>query len=335
VLELELELELELGSRNALMTENLARRIAEAEARIRPHVRETPVAQSLALSDVVGADVWLKCENLQVTGSFKVRGATNRLLTLPDAARRRGVVAASSGNHGIAVSHAGRASGMAVTVYVPEGASPAKIAAMRRLGASVVLHGTDGLDTEVEARRIAASEGRAYVSPYNDLEVVAGQGTVGVELRRQLEGIDAVVVAVGGGGLISGIAAELKRHDPKVRIIGAQPANSRVMAESVRAGQVVDIPSLPTLSDGTAGGIEADTITFPFCRTLVDEWVEVEEAAIARGMRHAVEVEHMLVEGSAGLAIAALSGTRRPLHGRVVVVLCGANISAARLREVL
>lgn len=317
------------------MTENLVGQIAEAEARIRPHVRETPVVHSPALSDASGAEVWLKCENLQVTGSFKARGATNRLMTLTDEERRRGVVAASSGNHGAGVAHAGSVLGIPVTVYVPDFASPAKVAAMKRLGANVVTFGTDGLDTEVEARRVAKAERRAYVSPYNDLIVVAGQGTVGVELRRQLDGISAVVVAVGGGGLIGGIAAYLKHHDRNVRIVGAQPTNSRVMIESVRAGHVVDIPSLATLSDGTAGGIEADTVTFPLNRDLVDEWIEVPEDDIARAMRHAIEVEHMLIEGSAAVAVAALARSRALLRGRVVVVLCGANVSAARLKQVL
>jgi threonine dehydratase len=309
--------------------------IVAAEARIRPHVRETPLVHSPALSDATGAEIWLKCENLQATGSFKVRGATNALLSLPADARRRGVVAASSGNHGVAVSHAGAALGIPVTIYVPEFASPAKIAAMKRLSATVVTFGTDGLDTEVEARRVANAERRSYVSPYNDMTVVAGQGTVGVELRRQLDGITAVVVAVGGGGLIGGIAAYLKAHDRNVGVIGAQPSNSRVMIESVRAGHVVEIPSLPTLSDGTAGGIEANAITFPLNRELVDEWIEVPEGDIARAMRHSIEVEHMLIEGSAAVAVAALTRAGATLGGKVVVVLCGANVSATRLKEVL
>lgn len=314
---------------------NLVQQIIDAEARIRPHVRETPVVHSPALSDVAGAEVWLKCENLQVTGSFKVRGATNRLLALSPDERRGGVVAASSGNHGVAVAHAGAALGIPVTVYVPEFVSPAKAAAMRRLRATVVTFGTDGLDTELEARRVADTERRTYISPYNDMTVVAGQGTIGAELRRQLDGISTVVVAVGGGGLIGGIAACLKHFDGRLRVVGAQPANSRVMIESVRAGRVVDIPSLPTLSDGTAGGVEPDTVTFPMNRDLVDEWIEIPEDEIARAMRHAIEVEHLLIEGAAAVAVAAVARARRPLSGRVVVVLCGANVSAARLREVL
>lgn len=312
----------------------LVHAIAEAEQRIRPHVRETPVARSLALSEATGADVWLKCENLQVTGSFKVRGATNTVLALPDHDRRRGVIAASSGNHGIAVAHACAALGVPATVYVPEFASAAKVAAMRRLGATVEPFGSDGLDTEVEARRVAVSMGRAYLSPYNDIAVIAGQGTIGIELRRQVDDIQAVVIAVGGGGLIGGMAADVKHHLPNVRVIGAQPSSSRVMMESIRAGRIVDIPSAQTLSDGTAGGVEADSITFPLCRDLVDDWVSVEEPEIAGAMRHAIEVEHMLIEGAAGVAIAALSHLRG-IRGRVVVVLCGANVTTARLRDVL
>lgn len=317
------------------MAETLVDRIAAAEQRIRRHVLETPLVPSPSLSEETGTEVWMKCENLQVTGSFKIRGATNRLLAIPEPARRRGVVAASSGNHGIAISHAGAALGIPVSVYVPGHASPAKTAAMRRLGATVIAFGTDGLDTEEEARRVAEADGRCYVSPYNDLDVVAGQGSIGVELRRQLEGIGVVVVAVGGGGLIGGIAAYLKHHDPKVRIVGAQPANSRVMTASVAAGHVVDIPSLPTLSDGTAGGIEADSVTFPLCRELVDDWVEVPEAEIARAMRHAIEVEHLLIEGSAAVAVAAVARSRAIRGERVVAVLCGANVSADTLRTVL
>lgn len=317
------------------MIEALVGEIAAAEARIRPHVRETLLVPSPALSEATGADVWLKCENLQVTGSFKVRGATNRLLTLPQSTGERGVIAASSGNHGIAVAHAGRALGVPVAVYVPEQVSPVKADAMRRLGATVIRFGTDGLDTELEARRVADSEDLFYVSPYNDLAVVAGQGTIAVELRRQLDRIAVVVVAVGGGGLISGIAADLKHHDPAVRVVGAQPFNSRVMLESIRAGHVVDIPSLPTLSDGTAGGVEAGAVTFPFCRELVDEWVEVPEDEIARAMRHAIEVEHLLIEGAAAVAVAAVHRARPAPRDRVVIVLCGANVSAERLRGVL
>lgn len=308
--------------------------IAAAERQLRPHIRETMLVHSPALSDRAGADVWLKCENLQVTGSFKVRGATNRLMNLRLDAGRRGVVAASSGNHGVAVAHAGRALGIPVTVYVPDFASPVKVAAMERLGATVVRFGTDGLDTELEARKVAAVRNREYISPYNDLLVMAGQGTIGVELRRQLPDLAAVVIAVGGGGLIGGVAAYLKHHQPDVRVIGAQPSNSRVMAESVRAGRMLDLPSEPTLSDGTAGGVEMDSVTFPFCRDLVDEWIDVPEADIAQSMRQTIEEEHMLIEGAAAVAVAVAAGRRTSFTGPVIIILCGANVSADRIRAI-
>lgn len=318
------------------MQGNLIDDIADAERRIRAHVRETPVVLSRALSADTGAEVWLKCENYQLTGSFKLRGALNALLALPQAMRAGGVVAASSGNHGIAVAHAGAVLGVSVTVLVPEGASTAKRTAMQRLGAMVVSFGTDGLDTEIEARRLARESGRPYISPYNDLTVVAGQGTVSVELRRQLAAVDAIVVAVGGGGLIGGIAADYTNVHPGTRIIGAQPERSRVMAASVAAGHVVEMPSERTLSDGTAGGVEHDAVTFALCRDMVDQWVDVGEDAIASAMRHAIDEEHMLIEGSAGVAVAALRALAPMLAGqRVVVVLCGANVSAATLRSVL
>lgn len=310
--------------------------ILAAEERIRGYVRETPLIDSVALSDATGAPVWLKLENLQRTGSFKLRGAMNKLLTLPAAERARGVVAASSGNHGAAVAHAGKALGIPVSVYVPEGASAVKVDAMRRAGAEVVAFGTDGLDTEVRARAVAAESGRAYVSPYNDFDVVAGQGTIGVELRRQAGPLDAVVVAVGGGGLIGGIGADLKAHWPGVRIIGAQPVNSAVMAASVRAGRVLEMASLPTLSDGTAGGVESDSMTFELCRLLVDEWVEVGEEEIAREMRYCLEVEHLLIEGAAAVAVAALRFHGASFRGQdVAVVICGGNVSGEKLLSAL
>jgi threonine dehydratase len=318
------------------MSDDLGAEIVAAADRIRPHVLETPLVPSLALSEAVGARVWLKCENQQLTGSFKLRGATNCLMKLDPAARARGVVAASSGNHGIAVSWAGRALGIPVTVFVPEGASPVKVASMRRLGAEVRAFGTDGLDTEIEARRVAVEDEQPYVSPYNDPTVVAGQGTVAVELRKQLPDVNVVIVAVGGGGLIGGMAIDLKAHLPHVRIIGAVPFNSPVMAASVHAGHIVEMPTKPTLSDGTSGGIEAGSITFEPCRDLVDEWVEVPEDEIARAMHHCIEQEHMLIEGSAGVPAAAAWQVAESLRGQTVaIVLCGANVSAERLRAVL
>ena len=229
--------------------------------------------------------MYLKLENLQYTGSFKLRGAMNKLLSLAPEQCLRGVVAASSGNHGAAVAYGCRALGVSGTVFVPEHASPTKLEAMRRYGIEVRQHGDDSLLSELEARRYADEHGLAYLSPYNDLDVVAGQGTIGVEIVEQLPGVEVVFVSVGGGGLISGIAAVLKAHNPAIHVVGCLPENSPVMAVSVERGAIIDMPSLPTLSDGTAGGIEEGAVTFALCQALVDEYVLVSEAEIAAAMR--------------------------------------------------
>jgi threonine dehydratase len=311
--------------------------VQEADKRLAGQVRETPLVESLALSSQVGGDVWLKLENLQHTGSFKFRGALHRIMRLTEAERHSGVVAASSGNHGAAVALACQRIGVRCTVYVPGHASSVKIDAMQGTGAVVELHGIDGVDTEVHARQVAEQSGRPYLSPYNDWDVIAGQGTVAAELRRQSGGerFDVVVVAVGGGGLIGGIAADLKAHWPGVRVIGALPSRSPVMAESIRQGRIVEIESGATLSDGTAGGIEPGAVTFELCRALVDEWVLVDEGEIAAAMRHALTVEHLLIEGAAGVAIAgALRLSTTLQQRRVAIVLCGGNVSLQTLRWV-
>jgi threonine dehydratase len=310
--------------------------VIAAYARLHGVVRETPCIAASSLGAPDGGAVHLKLESLQHTGSFKARGAANRVLGLTADERRAGVVAASSGNHGAGVAWACRAAGTPALIFVPETASPVKVDAIRRLGAEVRPFGTDGLDTELHAREVADTRGMTYVSPYNDREIVAGQGTVAVEVAAQLPQLDAIYVAVGGGGLIGGIAAHLKGVMPNIRVIGAVPGNSPVMAASVRAGRIVDMESLPTLSDGTAGGVEHDAVTFSLCRDLVDEWVEVSEAEIAAAMRVCIEREHLLVEGAAGVAVAAyVRSAARRVGEQACVVICGANVSAVTLERVL
>jgi threonine dehydratase len=310
--------------------------VEAADVRIRPYVRETPLDRAPALSQAWGAEVYLKLENTQITGSFKLRGAVNRILTTPMSQRVLGVVAASTGNHGVAVAHAAQVLRVPGTVFVPDGAPAHKLAAIRARGAEVVVHGRDSLDAEREARRYAQERGLVYLSPYNDPQVIAGQGTIAAELVRQIERTDVVVVAVGGGGLVSGIAGYLKGTRRDVTVIGCSPSASRVMYESVRAGLVLDLPSEPTFSDGTAGGIEPDAITFPLCRTLVDEWVLVSEEEIAAAVRLALDHEHQLVEGAAGVALATAGklASRFP-GGNLVIVVCGGNIGVETLRRIL
>jgi threonine dehydratase len=175
-----------------------------------------------------------------------------------------------------------------------------------------------------------------YLSPYNDPQVVGGQGTIAVELARQLERTDAVLVSLGGGGLISGIAGYLKSVRPNVHVVGCSPENSQVMIQSIEAGKIMDLPSLPTLSDGTAGGVEPGSITFDLCRNLVDEFVTVTEDEIAKSLREYMSIHHMMIEGSAAVAIAAFEKLRAGLTGKnVVIVLCGANISLETLKQIL
>jgi threonine dehydratase len=315
---------------------DLITEILQAERRVRPHVLETGLEPSPALAERTGCNVFLKLENLQRTGSFKFRGAMNKVLSLTDAERERGIVTASSGNHGAAVALGLGTIGARGTVFVPEAASPTKVDAIRRFGAEVRHFGNDGVETEMHAREHARANGLTFISPYNDLQVVAGQGTIGVELARQIEPIDAVFVAVGGGGLISGVGGFLKSIAPTTRIIGCSPENSAVMAESVRAGRILDLESKPTLSDGTAGGIEPEAITFDLCRTLVDDFVEVSEDEIRDAMRGFMETHHMMIEGAAGVALATLMKTADQFQGgNVVVVLCGANIGLEVLKSVL
>jgi threonine dehydratase len=307
-----------------------------AEKRIRRYVVETPVERSPALSELTGAQVYVKLENLQHTGSFKVRGALNKLLSLGEEERVAGVVAASTGNHGAAVAYGLAALAIPGIIFVPESASEAKVANIRRLGADLRFHGIDGGDTEIFARAYAGAHGMTYISPYNDWDVVAGQGTIGIEIARQLPSVNAIVSSLGGGGMIGGVAGYIKALRPNVRIVAASPRNSKAMIESVKAGRIVETEHLPTLSDGTAGGVEPGAITLELCRTLVDEYIDVTEAEIKHAMRLFIETHHMLIEGAAGVAVAALLQAKERFAAKTVaVIICGANIGASRLKEAL
>jgi threonine dehydratase len=325
---------------NSQAVQDLAVAADRAAARIGDLVRKTPLDFSAQFSAETGANVYFKLENLQYTGSFKLRGASNKLMTLSSQQRSAGCVAASSGNHGAAVAYAMQKAQVTGVIFVPEQTSSTKVQAIRSYGGDVRYHGSDGLDTELHARAFAEQHGMVYLSPYNDIDVVAGQGSCGVELCEQLSHIDDVFIAVGGGGLISGVGSVLKRQAADTRIIGCQPGASPVMARSVEAGHIVDMPSEATLSDGTAGGIETDAVTFALCREIVDEFVCVGEAEIATAMCQYMDAEHQLIEGAAAVAVAAFLAEIR-LHKaefadrNVVILICGANISRETLQKVI
>ena len=309
--------------------------ILQAAQRIRPFIRETPLLRSAWLSRESGCEVYLKLENLQHTGSFKLRGAFNKLLSLTPAQRERGVITASSGNHGAALAYALQAMNANGTIYVPTDASLAKIAAIRAFGQEVQFYGDDCVETEAFARRQAERHGMIYISPYNDPQIIGGQGTIAVELAKQLDHIDAVFATLGGGGLLSGIGLYLKTVFPRMRLAGCSPANSAVMLDSLRAGKILDLPSQPTLSDGSAGGVEAGAITFDICRKVLDDPVKVNEDAIAQAMRDIFTHEHLLIEGAAGAAVAGFRERQKDYRGQnVVIILCGANLAPDTLKSI-
>ncbi len=304
-----------------------AQDIIEAESRIRPLARQTPVDQSLHLSRLGEANVYLKLEHLQRTGSFKLRGAANKILSLDEEELRRGVIAASTGNHGMGVCYAARHAGTRATIYLPGDVSARKLAMIEQLGGVPVLYGKDCLEAEYGAREAAGRSNQIFISPYNDPQVIAGQGTIGIELARQLDRIDAVFAAVGGGGLIAGIATYLKSVNSHTRVIGCWPETSRALYECLRAGMIVEVPEEPTISESTAGGVEEGAITLPLCQQLIDDCVLVSEEEIRRAMRLIFDEERWIIEGAAGVSVAGYLKERKKYAGRnVAIILCGRNI---------
>ncbi len=313
----------------------LRERIELAETRIRPYARVTALepAPSLYTPDT---SVYLKLECLQRTRSFKLRGAVNKLLALSEEERSRGVITAPTGNHGLAVAYGLQKLGTPGKIVLPETAAAKKIALLEAFDVDLQFHGQDSAEAERFARAQAAQAGLAFISPYNDIDVVSGQGTIGIELMQQLPDIDSVFVPVGGGGLIGGIASYLKSVKPAVEIYGCLPEQSPVMHECIEAGHIVEGTVLPTLSDGTAGGVEEDAITFELCRDYVDTWIRVSEEEIQAGMRWVFENHGLVVEGAAGVGIASFRkcvATRKT--GNTAIVLCGGNVDIEAFKKLV
>ncbi|ARP83529.1 serine/threonine dehydratase [Bordetella genomosp. 8] len=316
--------------------QDLSAAIMAAHAAIRPHVPFSPLERSGALSAALDCDVRLKCDHLLPIGAFKVRGATNKISVLGEAARKTGVVTASTGNHGMAAAWAGARAGVPVTVYVPATAVRGKLDAIERLGARLVIVDAPPIEAERQARRYGAEHGIPYISPYNDFHIIAGQGTIGVEIAEQAgaDVLDAVFVCVGGGGLVSGLGTAIKHLSPRTRVVGVWPENSQCMLRALEAGRIVDVEEQPTLSDATAGAVEEGSITFPICQQVIDDRVTVSETEIAKAMRAVAETDHWMVEGAAGVALAGLMQRKDEWRGKkVAVVLCGRNISVEKFVE--
>ncbi len=323
-------------SQNSLKHLDIKKEVLEAERRIRKYIRVTPVEYSPYFSQIGDCSVFLKLENIQLSGSFKLRGVMNKLLSLTKRQRGTGLVTASTGNHGAAFAYGLKKLGLKGAIYLPINASRVKIEALRHYGIELKFQGTDCVETEAFARRTANEKNFLYISPYNDLKVIAGQGMIAVELLKQVKKLDAIFVPIGGGGLISGIGGYLKSEDKRIEIIGCQPENSPVMVESIKAGKIIEMDSKPTISDGTAGGIEQGSITFGLCRSYVDDFVLVSEEEIKEAIRLLIEKHHLLVEGSGALSVASFIKTRKRFRKKnVVLILSGARIGPDQLKEVI
>lgn len=310
--------------------------IRAASARISGHVLRTPMAQSASLSELCGVPVHLKLESQQRTGAFKLRGATNAMLTLSADQRRHGVVAASTGNHGRALAYAARSVGSKATICMSSLVPRNKVDEVRRLGAEVRISGKSQDEAQVEVDRLVAEEGLVMVPPFDNAAVIAGQGTIGLELIEDLPELETVLVQVSGGGLASGIAAAVKALKPEVRIIGLTMDRGAAMKLSIDAGHPVEVEEYPSLADSLGGGIGLNNrLTFSMCRALLDDIVLVTEAEIAAGIRHAYELEREVLEGAGAIGIAALVAGKIKSSGPTAVILSGRNIDMRLHRHII
>ncbi len=310
--------------------------IQAARRVLRGIINATPILSDERLSDDLGVRVFLKAENTQRSGSFKIRGAYNTISRLSDAERARGVIAHSAGNHAQGVALAARLLGIPATIVMPERAPLTKVAATRRLGAEVILHGASFDDAGAHARVLQQERGCTYVHAFNDERVIAGQGTIGLEIVEALPDLTLLVVPIGGGGLIGGIAIAIKALMPDVRIIGVQAAGCAPVPDSLAAGTPVTAATARTIADGIAVKRPGD-LTLPIIRDLVDQVVTVDEDAIARAIAHAAQNARQVVEGAGAAGVAALLSGKLAVQAgdTVCTVLCGGNIDGNLLARVL
>ncbi len=316
---------------------NLFNEIQQAEQRIRPYILTTPMYPSNYLSSMNGGQVYFKLESEQYTGSFKARGALNKVLATPAEEKAKGLITASTGNHALGFARALSITKDQGTIYLPENAIASKVEALGHYQVALKHYGSNSLETEVHARQIATDENKVWVSPYNDPLIVAGQGTIGVEITSQLEKVDYVLACVGGGGMISGVATWLKQQSPATKVIGCLPEHSPEMYLSVQKGEVVMLDEFKeTLSDGSAGGLEEDSITFPICQQTVDDYILVSETEIAHAICWMVDKHHKIIEGAAAVAVASfLKHAERFKGSNVVIIICGCNIPTPLLKTLL
>ncbi len=309
--------------------------VLAARERIGPYVQRTPCAPAHALSERLGCELFFKLENLQRTGSFKERGAANRLRLLSEPERRRGVVAASAGNHAQGVAAHARRMGVEATIVMPEGTPLVKVEATRALGARVILAGSSYDEAWERARRMAEQEGRVLVHPFDDPAIVAGQGTLGLELLEQVPDLDAVVVGIGGGGLAAGVALVVKARRPEAAVYGVEPASLPSMREALSVGHPVEVPPASSIAEGIAVRRVGDC-PFQVARRHLDEVVTVDDEEIAEAILVLLEQEKTVAEGAGAAPLAALLHGRLPVRGKkVVVVVSGGNIDVHLVARIL
>jgi threonine dehydratase len=307
-----------------------------AKKRIRPIIYRTPLVPSSRLAEPLGTNVFLKLESLQVTGSFKIRGATNKLSVLSENERQRGVITVSSGNHGRAVAYVAKEFGVRAVICVSDAVPDHKIQAIRELGAEIVVAGETYDEANEFALQLKDERELTMVHPFDDADIIAGQGTIGLELMDDLPEIDTVIVPLSGGGLLSGVALALKSIKPSIHTVGVTMDQGAAMVESLKAGHIVEVQEQPTLADALAGGLgEQNLYTFNLIQKYVDETVLVSESEIASAMVFALDKHHLVVEGGGAVGIAALMHKKVKKVGKnTVIVISGSGVDLAVLLRV-
>jgi len=310
--------------------------VRDAHERCEEYLSPTPLEYSRFLSEQIDGEVWLKLDLMQRTSSFKFRGAINKILSLSDGELEQGIVSASTGNYALAVAEAAGIRGHRATIYVAKDIESSRLELLRAHGLDLVIHGTHAWDAEEEARRVATVEDKIYVSPYNDPIVVGGQGTCGYEISQQCPDLDAAFFACGAGGLLTGSGGWLKSHNPEIEVVGVSPENSPVMYESMRANEMVEMETYPTLADTCAGNVDRDSITLELCQQYVNEILLVSEKEIEASIRMLFEQHRLVVEGSAALSVGGLLKRKEQFQGKkVVAAVCGRNIGLDLFKRII
>lgn len=311
----------------------LPREIKDAYLKIKGDILKTPLEYSPKLSEISGARVFLKMEHLQHTGSFKLRGVLTKIKSLQKNDFQKTFIAASTGNHAAAFAFASKAFGFAGVLFMPENVSNVKREALKAYDVKQYLYGKSSMETEAKATAYAKEKNSILIHPYNDPEIIKGQGTIGVEIQEQLPEVDAVLAPIGGGGLISGLCSYFE--DDKVKVFGCQPVNASEMYVSVKFGKIVPPSTLPTIADATAGGIEAGSLTFDICKNQLDGFELIEENEIKKAIAFIIQHHQTIIEPGAALSVAALLRGKKYTGLNVVLVLTGKKINHQLLTKII